>query len=297
MYVSREQEQLSQLSHESQKVLEPYFAWARQGRDKFNNDFDFESKNFKSSRLLNSTYSSFEVDQLLTDHAQVLYLTASKEQEYVCASTGELMKELLLGMDRYQVPPSLPAPAMTILGNRAILAVEMADTKTLKTQRTLAPLTALDRGDETARQLVIANEEKKKLQDKVKLLMQQLSDLMRERSSHTETVAALNDTRGQLESQLSMTAQMSHEQLHQVLMEKDTLIRDRDARIAQLGSEISMLNRDMAGKLSQSSQFQNLKAMMSDRNAEVNRLRSCLRRYDPAAAGMDDEGTIIEEDD
>jgi leucine zipper transcription factor-like protein 1 len=288
MFSIREQELLGSLSQSSRQVLEPFFAWARQGRDRFFNDFEFESQNFKSGRLLQPTYMAHEVDALLSEHCRALHLASIKEMEHVAAGSGELFFNILLEMDRHQLPSSVNS--MAVLGNRATLAVEAAATKTLKVQRSLAPITALDRGDETARQLVIATEEKRKLSEKLRQVSDQLMQVMREKSSFNAEVAQLHDQTSELQQQLSVTAQMSREQLSALLSEKDSQIR-------RLTGDLGAMTRDMTGKLSQSSQFQNLKAMLADRNNQVAQLRSALRRYDPVAAGMDDDIAACDDDD
>lgn len=283
----REQEALAPLTFSSRQVLEPFYVWAKQGRERFHIDFDFEAQNFQSGRLVQSTYNSFEVGQILNDQKQALLLAAVREEECIALASGEVMKELLLELDRNQIQSHVAT--MSLLGNRAISAVEASEQKILKSQRSLAPITALDRGDETARQLVQVHEEKRKLQEKLRLVTDQLTSVMREKSQFNDQVAQLSDREGVLQQQLSMTAQMSHEQLQHVLQE-------RDRTIAGLQQQVAGLTREMSEKLSQSSQFINLKNMLAERNAQVQHLRLHLRRYDPAAAGADDDIEATDDD-
>ena len=72
--------------------------------------------------------------------------------------------------------------------------------------------------------------------------------------------------------------------------------QDQDT-IRALRKEIAQLNKDMSAKLNQSTQFINMKKILTEKNSQVKELRKRLMMYDPTfAASFGGDDDLIEED-
>lgn len=272
------------LEPRSKSIVESYFLWSRQKREKFGRDIDFDSKAYTDARATRATYDKEEVQAIIAGHLDVLKASIEKQEHFHSMASAELIRTVLLEADKHRLAFNINGTE--VLGNvSALTALEAAEQKMIGASKgRLAPITSAEKGDEGARALIKSHDEIRSLNDQVRRLQEQLARAAKEMSDAQSNRLAVQDRLLETESSLAGTTRQTREEAQ------------RDAtQLSKLRSEVATLNREMNEKLAASRQFQNLKMMLTEKNAQVKRLRAALMRFDPTAAGEDDD--IAAEDD
>ena len=301
-----------ELQPASAAVLSQYQAWGKQVQAKYHRDLEYSSSAYAEGRLFDGQYGRAEVDSILKQHFQTLQTEVQKNHEHAVDSTSQLLKVLLCECDRHRVPITFdPQQLLHSVSGTQVSALELAEANVLARgggvagKRGLAPLSAADKGDQTAKQLQSAQDEIARLNEKCRNLQQAVSDAAAERSKAKESFLQVQDSVATYETELGHARAMNAEELQatiqrqqQQLQAQQAQVQEAERRAAGMGHELTQLQHDMQGRLAQSSQFQNLKRMMAEKNEQVRALRQALSRYDPSAAmGGDDDIEAADDDD
>ena len=297
------------LGASSQQVLNQYLAWGKQAQGRCSADLSFSSQQFTAGRILPGTvaFPNAEVKQILHDHYAKLDADVQKDEESLVSGSSELIKVLLAECDRHRVPTDGFDPLQILMSGvarSASSAVEAAELRIAGSGRGrgLAPLTAADRGDPTALALQRANEEVARLNEKVRKLQDAATEAARQRSAtqqgalrQQDEVANLRANASALENQhketLARLTALHHDDLVKThadtLTQYTNLEKDYQAQCARLSttvSELTHLQQEMSNRLAASSQFQNIKRILGEKNDLVKRFRAALTKYSPAEA-------------
>ncbi len=257
---------LAGLSNESKAMLDAYLSWAKIRHDKFGGDLVFEANTYRSGNLMSQTYSKAEVEAVLQGQLNVLVHSLEKQHQFITNSSAELCRSVLHEADRNRIP--LNINAVECLQNAAaVSAMEQHEQRLLGGPKgKLAPLTSIETGGEAGRQLSEANEMIRTLNEKVRRLTDQYTQLMQERSRYTSEAFAVQSS-----AQYGVSA-------------------DDQKAMADLRSELSQTQYDLQQKVNTTPQFQQLKKMLGDKNAQLKALRARLAVCDPTySAPADDE--------
>lgn len=270
----------------SRAVLEGYFTWMKQKREKFLTDVQFESNSFAEGRLLEPTYNRAEVQAMFSEYSTVLRASVQKQENFLAVASAELFRNVLLSADRYGAP--MDFASAEILNSQKVVAVtqQIEAKSAVPSKGRLQPLSASDKGDEAGKQLIAAQQEIRNLSEKLRKVTEQYQAVMKDRTQMNEKLYNMKDELASAESATYLQQQM-----------KDKTVAVSEQNIAQLRVTVAQLQADINARLSQSSQFQSLKQMLLDRNEQVRKLRAALMKYDPAAAGQGDDGGILIADD
>jgi hypothetical protein len=276
----------------SQEVADTYVSWAKQTSDRFCGDLEFESKSFQASRVFEQPYNARDVQLLLDDQCAALVGSVKKDAAVSHEAAANLMKAIMAEMDRQRVPISVDT-MNALNAATSMSAVEKAEQALLqrKQNASLAPLTAIDKGDSTAKQLVVANEEIRRLHKAQRDMQQQLSAVLSDKSQLAGSVHSLQDTQDALRSASAENSAAMAGQLQQ-------RSEMSAAAVLKLQQDLAVANSELNGKLAQSMQFVSLKAMLLEKNAVVRQMRAALARYnDPLANGGDSDIEAEDDDD
>ena len=262
------------LTPESKLVIENYFAWGKAKREKFERDLSFQSENFAHGNVFDNTFSQEDVKTKLRAHLELLKVSLNEEASYQSMAAAQLMRSVLLEADKQRIP--IPVDPLAVLNNMAgTNALEAAESRMFSQgpKGKLQPLSGVDTGNETAKQLAAAHQEIRALNDKVRVLQEQHSRAMADRAN-THAMAGAADNRADsaaLNSQLTMQQSQAFAQTMEVQLQ--------ECKMQLLASQ-----KEMGEKLARSAQFQNLQQMLRQKNDTVKAMRVELQRYDPAAA-------------
>lgn len=311
---------LSGLSADSVELITSYLQWSKVMRDKASRDAEYEATTFREGNLFGTSFSQSDVLRLLNGQLALLTANVEKNDATKTTATAELCRGILREADKYSVPLKLNFQDLVgNLGNQsAMKAYEstLAGGSRIGGGGRLAPLGGAGATDD-AKRLAEAQAEIMRLREKMLQMQSQINAVMGGKSSATAQILGLQDD-------LSATA--SAAQQAQALLDAErargpivvtntvtapqqpavTVVETRTVEvssaadqktIAALRQEVSSLNRDLSAKLSQSSQFVNLKKMLTDKNEAVRALRKRLSIYDPSFAAQQDDDLLEEEDD
>lgn len=308
---------LSGLSADSKEVINNYLQWSKTMRDKSTRDAEYEASTFREGNLFGASFNQSDVLRLLNGQLAILTANFEKNDATKTTATAELCRGILREADKYSVP--LKLNFQDLVGN-------IANQNAMKAHETnmlgggpgrlgkLAPIGVGSAATDDAKRLAEAQAEIMRLREKMLQMQQQINAVMGDKSNVNAHILGLQDT---------LTSQMTAAQQAQALLEAErargpqivtvagqsntnAVVETKtvevssavDQRmIANLRQEIANLNRDLTAKLNQSSQFVNLKKMLTDKNEQVRALRKRLALYDPTFAASQDDDLVEEEDD
>lgn len=279
---------------DTNRIVDSYSTWCNQREERLMADIRFDGQTFRDGRLRDNNYSREEVRDLMDGLLGVAVATALKGVNDTATCSMALLRAVFSETDRQRVPIHVDAErVLDAATTEALTAVERAEQKlaSVGSRSALAPITALDRGDNTAKQLVDAQREIQRLNEKMRAMSAEYAQAMQQRSQLNENVLTMQDTMSLMQQDVSNMTQAQQMELQQTA-------RHGQQKIVALEREIAQLNADMTGKLSASSQFQSLKKMLYEKNEMVKQLRAALSKYDPSAAyGGDDDIEAADDDD
>lgn len=274
---------LSGLTTESRHIIQQFFQWSKLSLDKFKRELSVEASAFASGNLHGIHYHRDDVAHMLQGQLTFLQDLVNTQVDSSTAAAAEVMRAVLREADRQRL--TLTVDTAAVLSNAGgVKAMERHGQQLLSgpTGR-LAPLTLADASGEAGRQLQDANEEVRRLQKKLQTVTDAYTNLMAGRSE--DTAQLLN--------------------MHDAMLRKDIMAEELARRVQgssgdvqtavqQLRLEVAAANKELAQRLNQSSQYQQVKALLTTRNNQLRVLRDRLRAVDPSFEQEDD---IISEGD
>jgi leucine zipper transcription factor-like protein 1 len=268
------------LSSESRVVLDAYHRWARVRQESFSRELAFEADSFAAGNLLQVSFNRHEVEEILRGQLGVLSASVAKHMQLMEDASADLCSAILYEADVHRMPISVDAASVL---SKAVGSDALEKKLVGGPKGKLAPLTAVETGGEAGRQLGVASDEIRRLNEKVKQLTVQLSNVMSDKSQVTSEMLALRD-------QLQRNQQMIDQQSANAAVG----VYD-SAALEQLRAEVAKSNAEMSNRLSQTTQYRQIKSVIEKKNREIRELRSLLSRYDPAYAHIADD--LDEEED
>ncbi|KAG5511756.1 hypothetical protein GH5_08066 [Leishmania sp. Ghana 2012 LV757] len=274
----------SGLSSESRNVIDDFFRWSRLSLDKFKRDLAVEASAFQSGNLLREQHTKAEVSQMLNGQLALLLGVMDTQMEGTTAASAELMRAVLREADRQRL--GLSIDVKTVLNNAGGVNAMGEHGRQLLSGPAgrLAPLTLEAAGGEAARQLAEANTEVRRLQRKLQQVTDAYTQVMSGRSSDTATLLSMQDAmndKERLAAELARRCQGQDPSLTAVVQE--------------LRAEVAEAKRELATRLHQSTQYQQVKQLLGQRNEQLKEMRERLAAYDPSFVRYGDD--IAAEDD
>lgn len=275
---------LSGLTSESRNVIDGFFRWSRLSLDKFKRDLTVEAGAFQSGNLWRESYAKAEVAQMLNGQLALLLGVVDTQMEGTTAASAELMRAVLREADRQRLVLSIDAT--TVLNNAGGVNAMGEHGRQLMSGPTgrLVPLTLAEAGGEAARQLAEANAEVRRLQSKLQQVTDAYTQVMSGRSSDTANLLSMQDAmndKERLAAELARRCQGQDPSL--------------TAAVEGLRAEVAEAKRELATRLNQSTQYQQVKQLLAQRNEQLRALRQRLAAYDPSFGHRTDD--IAAEDD
>ena len=307
------------LSQASRVVLDSFESWGRIARDQASRDSDFEARTFLDNQLLSSSTSGFnksDVEAILRGQLQLLNSSQEKSSYNMINASAELCRAVLREADKYSVP--LQIDASKILADASskgtYVSEQAGHQNSLLMQGPkgkLAPLSAVETGGEAGKRLAEANAEIQRLHSKMAAMAQQMQSVMGDKSGMTDAMMNLQDNLGSEAARASALKRQLEEEAarkaatpaasapitNTVTKTVEVSSKQDQDTIRALRKEIAQLNKDMSAKLNQSTQFINMKKILTEKNSQVKELRKRLMMYDPTfAASFGGDDDLIEED-
>jgi uncharacterized phage infection (PIP) family protein YhgE len=302
----------------SRNIIAQLLGWSRAERDRVLRDSDLDIRTFRDGSLLAPMYAKHEVAQLLDGLAVSVRSSVGKAFDDLTVSVAELTRAVLAEADMQRVLLDSVNAVASLNRLRSLSAAELGDQRValsaLGPSRSMA-LAPMDAGDDTSRQLQQANEQIRKMRERLNAMQDQYERVMQEKSQLQSDKFALGDqvahgsqrladaqaSASAAQALLANAGQRTAEQLRgdmaQLAQAHAATVQQLQAQVGQARAESAQLQRDMQAKLSQSSQFVAMKQLVAAKSQKVAQLRNALRRYDPVAAGGDDDDIEAEEDD
>ncbi|KAK7198020.1 hypothetical protein NESM_000757400 [Novymonas esmeraldas] len=272
------------LTSESRTVVDSFFRWSRLSLDKFKRDLTVEASAFQSGNVWRETYTKAEVAQMLSGQLALLLGVVDTQMEGTTAASAELMRAVLREADLQRLV--LHVDATAVLNNAGGVNAMGEHGRQLLSGPTgrLAPLTLAEAGGEAARQLSEANAEVRRLQAKLQQVTDAYTQVMGGRSSDTANLLSMQDAMNDKERLATELARRCSGQ--------DPSL---SAAVQGLRAEVAEAKRELATRLNQSTQYQQVKQLLAQRNAELKAMRQRLAAFDPSFAQRVDD--IAAEDD
>lgn len=275
-------------------ILNTYAGWAAQQSSRSTKDLNYEGNSYRDTRLGgDTTFSRAEVAEIMNGQLQAVVGAALKAQEGIASGSRDLIKAILAENDRQRVAVEIDAAAILNAGGKPLSAVELAEQRLAsKGSMKLGALPSLNSSEAQAKQLVEAHEEIRRLNERMRAMTAQYEQAMQAKSAASEQALQMQDTVAGLQQQ-----QTAMTEAQQAQMQRQNA--EFRAEIGALRQQVVEAQKELTGKLSQSTQFTTLKRMLNEKNELVKTLRTNLARYDPAAAavGADDDIEAASDDD
>lgn len=275
---------LSGLTSESRATIDSFLRWSHLSLDKFKRDLAVEASAYQTGNLIHETYGKEDVRAMLQGQLFMLQGVVDTQMEGTTAASAELIRAVLREADRQRLP--LYIDATGVLNNAGGVNAMGEHGRQLMSGPSgrLAPLTLADASTEAARQLADANAEVRRLQSKLQQVTDAYTQVMSGRSADTQQLLSMQDAMNDKErmaAELALRCQGQDGNLQAV--------------VQQLRVEVAEAKKELNTRLSQSTQYQQVKKLLTQRNEEVKNLRKRLASYDPSfRQGADD--IPVEED-
>ncbi|EPY33706.1 hypothetical protein STCU_02060 [Strigomonas culicis] len=200
------------------------------------------------------------------------------QMESTAAAAAELMRAVLREADLQRLV--LKVDSMAVLTNAGgVNAMGHHGRQLLSGPSSrLAPITMADAGGEAARQLAEANAEVRRLREKLHQVTDAYTKVMNSRSADTEHLLSMQEKmndRERLAAELAVRCQGQDGNLQ--------------AAVHQLRTEVADAKRELATRLNQSTQYQQVKKLLAQRNDQIKDLRARLARFDPSFRASNDD--------
>lgn len=283
------QQHLSGLTDHSRQTIDQFYRWSQLSLDKFKRDLAVEASAFSTGNLLQNpgvAYSRDQVSALLHGQLAMLQSLVSVQVESTTDAAAELTRAVLRDADRQRVAVTVDANA--VLNNAGGVSAMGAHGRQLLSGPTgrLAPISLEAAGGEAARQLSEANEEVRRLQRKLQQVTDAYAQVMSGRSTDTTQLLEMQDA-------MNDKARLADELARRCLGSQDGGLH---AAVQQLRSEVAESKRELSGRLNQSTQYQQVKQLLAQRNEQLKTMRVRLAAYDPSFLGADGDDIAAEDD-
>ena len=276
-------------------ILSAYDGWAAQQDTRARADLEFAGTSYAEGRMAgDTTFSRGEVQDILRGQLQAVIGASSKQHDGVVDGSKALMRAILSENDRQRVTVEIDANAALNQGAQ-LSAIEAAEQRLgAKSSTRGGALAPIGGGGDTTKQLAEAHEEIRRLNERMRAMTLQFETAMRDRSELNQNVMTMQDSM----STMAVQQQQMSLQQQQAMEQQNNEFR---AQIQAMQAQAIEAQKELAGKLAASTQFQTLKRMLNEKNDLCKNLRSTLARYDPAAAaaagGADDDIEAEDDDD
>ncbi|RNE98158.1 hypothetical protein TraAM80_08936 [Trypanosoma rangeli] len=296
------------LSTESRTIIDHYLQWTRLACDGLKRGVHLDAASHQVGNILQETYTKDELKDILSGHTALLLHSLDARIEKFAGSSAELLRAVLRDADRQRVTIKVDVDA--VLNAAAAASAAPATSAATATTTTtagaaatsllldherqllsgpcgrLAPLTVADAEGEAIRQLAEAKEEIHRLQEKVRCLADAYAQVMSMRSVDTTTLLSMSDAL-QLRNVAAAAAGKK---------EQDEALNQS---VDELRMALASARLELNTRLNQSTQYQDMKRILTHKNKQIRTLRAHLAEYDPAflQKDNDDGDMIVEEDD
>lgn len=267
---------LAGLTAPSRAVVDQYLKWSRLSLNRFKRELDAEATAYRAGAVSSvQTYSGTDVARMLEGQVALLVGLAESQTTSAAAAAASLLKSVLREADRHRVP--LEVDAAAVLGNTGGVAAMGEHGRKLLggPGGRLAPLSLADANGEAARQLAEADAEILRLRRKLQEVTDAYTAVMAGRTGDTDRLLSMRDNVAEAERRAAELAARAQGQGGNLQQE-----------VALLRQEVSEARRELSTRLNQSTQFQQVKKMLTQRNEQVKLLKHHLAQYNPQLAAQ-----------
>lgn len=302
-----------QLNEDNEHQVQAFLRFAKTKRDENVREVRLAFDDVKDYKLEENIYTKDDVKQLLDDATEEISGVCEKEMENNSHQTGLLLKllyaqaeaggldlfidtnkledELLLKTVKTSEREALAKPAAEFARRPAKMTLSKMSEAPKSDPKLLAERDALKAEVEKLRerfvklqdQSVSAMREKRELASQVGDLSSQLggkSEIENELGAQREKEALLREEQERLASTLSAQGQ-SQNDLMAKLAEARAEAAGHKRSLDTVKLELEKASKDAAAKMSESKQFQTMKAMMQKKSKELVLLKKKLAKYEP----------------
>jgi leucine zipper transcription factor-like protein 1 len=282
------------LSPASRDFLQKYFFWAKKKRSLHVKDIEGEIYEYKTVSLLDDTYNKADVIDILNGLLAILKVTVEKDQKDTTHTFGEILRQALLQADKggVEIHPDIECldnvgliATIGLLeknvteGKGALGPIGGGVPKPKPGAMPLAPISAAPVAPAGPSEKELELEaENKRIQEKLQKIQQQYTTMMQEKTKLSQELASIKD---------STEATAANASARALALEKEK--EELKAAIERKDAEIESGQKQLTGKLADSSQFKTLKKLLNQKTQQVKELRTKLEKYEP-----DGEGSTIE---
>ena len=233
-----------------------------------------------SLSLSQQTYTRSDVEQQLNNYFNMLRVSLNTQYTDYVTATVDVAADILEQADGKEVKLDVDAARFT----SAHLDTDMQGLENnLIGGKTGSLMPAIGtKGVDPSKKLMDAHEETKRLKEKAAAIQQQFTAMMRDKThvqnelnAELDVLRAINDI-GTTPAEAAI-GQLNEEML---ALEKDTALAEAEAkgvrrapRVCARLSQHLFLPPTLAGKIGESTQFQNLKTIIQKKNEEIKGLR------------------------
>mmetsp|Transcript_78070 Transcript_78070/g.137760 ORF Transcript_78070/g.137760 Transcript_78070/m.137760 type:complete len:306 (-) Transcript_78070:561-1478(-) len=282
---------VGELSPASREILHKYFLWSKKKRSLHVKDIEGELYEYKAASLIDESYNKSDVSDILGGLLAILKVTVEKEQKETTQTFAEMLRGVLLSADKVGVELSADVGALDnpgVIGTIGLLEKNVLDGKgalgslgglgakpKLGGAAPLAPISAAPEvpAGPSERETEL-EAENKRLQDKLKTIQQQYTTMMGEKSKLSQELNAIKDGS---QADASNAAARVHS------LEKE--LEELKSVLSKKEGEIAAGQKQLTGKLNDSSQFKTLKKLLAQKTQQVKELRTKLQQYEPESSG------------
>ncbi|CCW61125.1 unnamed protein product [Phytomonas sp. EM1] len=273
------------LTAKSKQIIEQFTHWLKIAIDKFKDDLVVECSAFVSANLVfDKTYTKDEVASLFQSQLYIFQDLIDTQIKGIMAASTELVYALLREVDQERLV--LQIDTITILNKGGVIDMIPHGRELLNgPARRLAPLTVQEAGGKVAQQLEDSNNQIRQLRRKLQQVTDAYTQMLNSRSDEAAKVLSIQDTTSGKDRVAVEPAQRCHD-------------RDDDLQktVQQLRLEVSEAKKELTQRLSQSTQYQQVKNLLAQRNVQLKWMREQLKRYDPLFEINEVDDIVIEED-
>ncbi|CCW71234.1 unnamed protein product [Phytomonas sp. Hart1] len=275
----------SDLTAKSRRIVEQFTQWLSISMDKFKDDLVVESNAFLSANLIfDKTYTKDEVASLFQGQLCIFQGLIDTQIKSSLASSAELIYAILREVDQKRLVLNIDTTAALNEGGMVDMIPHGRELMNGPAGR-LAPLTVDETNGRMTRQLEDSNNQIYQLRRKLQQVTDAYTQILSNRSDDAAKFSPIQDVMNDKDRLRMEQSQCCHN--------PDDSLKQT---VRKLQHELSESKREHTQRLSQSTQYQQVKKLLAQRNAQLKWTREQLKKYDPFFEINKLDDIVVEED-
>jgi len=285
-------DQKTELTPLHAEQLENFLRFARLRRESHLKEVQAAFRETKESRLVDDSYTDKDVAGILDGLCNVVKADVQKELVYTSHTMALLLRSMFTQAETIMF--DLHADT-TQLENERLLK-EIAAFEELSVQKEKDPKKKLGTINKVSDAALKHNIEKlteknQTIQDRFGKMQQQTIELLKDKTKLGEQLEQAKSELVRLQSKLEEKGEKVEINLDYTKKQADEKVNDTQKQLDQVKKELKEAQDQLAKKINETTQFQNMKKMIQKKNKDIKQLRDALIKYEPnlAAPVLDEE--------